>query len=194
MKRIVQSVACLCFAAAVAGCGRSSGPHVATGSAQTSTSPTPSAARSGSDHFQASVSYVNCMRQHGVVLPDPRPNGDIELTPSDERLAGVTRSQHDAADSRCSHFLNGFVNTAPVSDQALARVADVALEFARCMRAKGFEYGDPQVTRGKLGRIKILFSDAPYPHDPPGTHPKLDAAAAVCDRGFNRRVDEALNP
>ena len=81
-----------------------------------------------------------------------------------------------------------------MSDQALARVADVALEFARCMREKGFEFGDPQVTRSKLGRVKILFPDAPYPNDPPGTHPKLDAAQADCSRGFNQRVDEALHP
>lgn len=135
------------------------------------------------------------MRQHGIPLPDPKPNGDIELSPGDEqRLEDITPGEHDAADKSCFHLLDGFVDTAPVSDQALARVADVALAFAACMRRKGFEFGDPQVTRGKLGRVKILFPDAPYPHDLPGTHPKLDAAQAVCNRGFNERVDEALRP
>ncbi len=178
---------------ALAGCGAKDTRRVPLAPAATTTTATTSTDHRASDHFQASVNYVNCMRSHGVDLPDPKPSGEIELSPSDERrLSELPPGAHDAADRLCMHLLAGFVSTRPVSDQALARVADVALEFAACMRKKGYEFGDPQVTRVRLGRIKIFFPDAPFGSDPIEAHPKFAAANAACSEGFNKKVDRAI--
>jgi hypothetical protein len=134
------------------------------------------------------------MRDHGIPLPDPKPNGDIELTPAQEARMPHDMKRRDAAGRACFHFLRGTVKTKPLSPQARARLADVMLGLARCMRTRGFEMGDPVIQNLPRGRVAMLF-----PHVSPAVllaeknhDPRLREARRACERGIAHRLDAAI--
>jgi hypothetical protein len=77
--------------------------------------------------------------------------------------------RRDAADQACFHFLRGTVKTKPLSPQARARLADVLLGVARCMRKRGFELGDPVIRNLPRGEVMFLF-----PHVSPATYTPME--------------------
>jgi hypothetical protein len=183
---------------AVAGCSGGGGSAHVVSLPQPPAASRDAARPAHKDPYTASVQYVGCMRDHGIDLPDPKPNGDIDLTPAqDQRLSPRTPEQqaaHEAADKACFHFLRGAVKTKPLSDAARARMADVMLGFARCMRHRGYEFGDPVVRNMSRGRVMLFF-----PHEDPTVqrlsvqhNAKFQAAQANCERGQSRRLDKAI--
>jgi hypothetical protein len=196
MRSTVTTVLVLAAGALLAGCsGGGDSEHVAAlpgttttkGSAPTTFHPT-------KDPYKASVQYVNCMRDHGIDLPDPDANGDIHLTPADEKRIGPPGPRNEAADEACFHFLRGAVNTRPLSDQARSRMADVMLQFSRCMRRHGWEFGDPVVENMSRGRVRLYF-----PHEGLEVQaaqrrrdPQIAADQRTCERGQAGKLDKAM--
>jgi hypothetical protein len=148
------------------------------------------------DPYRASLDYVHCMRAHGFGLPDPQPNGDLELTPAQEerirRTAPAGRRAHDAADRACFHHLRPVVNTAPLSKGAKRRVVAVLRGLGACMRRYGYDLGRPVVRDLPRGQVFAGF-DAPSARAraAQGTE-RFRAAQRVCERGLARRVDAAI--
>src|ERR671935_391986 len=113
-KLIAFAAAVAAGAALAAGCSSSSGsPHVASlpnTTTSASRSSTPKPFHPTKDPYKASVQYVNCMRDHGIDLPDPDAKGDIHLTPADEKRLGPPGKKNELADKACFHYLRGAVN------------------------------------------------------------------------------------
>jgi hypothetical protein len=101
------------------------------------------ATAAGSTSTQA-LAYVDCMRSHGVPnLPDPGPEGDIQLSPS----SGINTSSpaFKGAQTKCAKLLPGSKpgGLGPPSEQAEKQM----LALSKCMRAHGVS-GFPDPTLG----------------------------------------------
>jgi hypothetical protein len=94
----------------------------------------------GSGGSQA-LGYVDCMRSHGVPnLPDPGPEGGIQLGPSSE--INTNSPSFKAAQARCAKLLphGGIGGAAHPSAQAEQQM----LALSECMRAHGVSnFPDP---------------------------------------------------
>lgn len=143
--------------------------------------------------YEASLAYAKCMRAHGVPQPNPDRNGDIHLTPADERrLRRVGRAKVQAADEVCFDLhLKGVVSTKPLSPLAQARALDVLRELAACMHAFGYEEGEPVVRNLSRGRAFFGF-DRPATGGAPGK--PLARAQRTCEARVDmaRRIDEIV--
>ena len=114
----------------------------------------------GSDRvYRASLAYAQCMRAQGVPQPNPDRNGDIHLTPADERrMRRVGRATVRAADELCFDLhLKGVVSTKPLSVEAQLRAIRVLRELSRCMRSYGYVMGRPVVRNMSRGRAFFGF-------------------------------------
>lgn len=99
------------------------------------------------------LKFAQCMRQHGVDIPDPV-NGRIQITvtpaPGASPGAGpqtADDSQFQAAQNACKQYLpNGGNGGRQPSQQQL----DQATKFAQCMRDHGIPMEDPTVQNGDI--------------------------------------------
>jgi hypothetical protein len=89
------------------------------------------------DPQKAMLAFAQCMRDHGVNLPDPGPtSGPVQLN-------DVDPTTMDAAQKACQSKLKGQnVKTPSAAEQA--RMRDALLKFSACMRAHGINLPDPQ--------------------------------------------------
>ena len=140
--------------------------------------------------YRASLAYAQCMRAHGVPQPDPDRNGDIHLTPADERrMRSVGRARVQAADKLCFDLhLKGVVSTKPLSPLAQARAIDVLRKLAACMKSLGYTEGRPVVRNLTRGRAFFGFDHAAT-GGPPGK--PLARAQRTCEQRVQlaRRID-----
>jgi hypothetical protein len=114
------AVAALAVAAVLAGCGGSVGQHTAV---PTSTS--------AGDQV---VKFAQCMRQHGINVPDPAPGSDrITINPQ-----GSTDAQIQAAQEACRKFRPEASNPQDPGE------TDRMVRLARCLRRHGVNVADPQ--------------------------------------------------
>ena len=129
MRNSVAAIAC---ALALVGCssGHSSDQRVASlQSSSSSHGPTPSP----SSDEDRGVAYAQCMRRHGVNLPDPAPGQNGKT-----RVQGGNNGVTKRAMSACQHYLpSGKLNP---SDP---RFIDQMVQFARCLRQHGIDVADP---------------------------------------------------
>jgi hypothetical protein len=154
----------------------------------TTTAPRPLPRVGSSDPYEAAVDYVACMRGQGIALPDPKPNGDIDLTEEDEERIGPPGPKNEAADRKCFRFLRNAVKTKPLSKAARGRIVQAMQPFIRCMRKYGYEMGQPQVRNMSRGRVRIWFRQA---GDLPET-PRMRNARIECEEGQTARLDAAI--
>jgi len=157
---------------AVAACGGDGGGKsdgvASLGGAGKATATTRAGA--SSDLTQAALAFVRCMRQHGINMPDPKPDGRIELRIGDDRDGSYVR----AAQQACRRSLPGGQARKPTAQdqqQALAQ----GLAFVRCMRQHGIDWPDP-----KLDAQGDLRQEGPPGIDP--DDPKFKAAEQACQQ------------
>jgi hypothetical protein len=142
-----------------AACSKSTGSK---GVASVSGTATPSATPSLS-LLEQGIRYAQCMRQHGVPMPDPVANGD------GVHIAGVDKGAVDAevlnlAEQACQQYRP--VLSAP--DRA--RKVEKALQYSQCMRGHGVRnYPDPDSSGGVQVDPSVLQD------------PQYDHAKTICD-------------
>jgi hypothetical protein len=85
---------------------------------------------------KAQLEYAQCMREHGVDLPDPV-NGRFEFRANRGEEKKVAEAQ-----KACGHILRDAAP--PVSEEQEAQIREAALEFAKCMRKHGVDMPDPR--------------------------------------------------
>jgi hypothetical protein len=100
------------------------------------------------DPEEAQLAFAECMREHGVDVPDPAPRGG---TGGGQILIGpgqrIDEENFEEADAACRHHLEGVFDEP--SDEELQEMQDGALAFARCMRENGVEdHPDPKFENG----------------------------------------------
>lgn len=132
MKKLLVTASCLLLF----GCS-SGGAH-----------PAPAASSAGSaasvDKAEANRRFARCMREHGVDMPDPGPDGNLQF---DGGAVG-DRSKAVQAASACQQYLPNGGELKNLSPQQL----DQARAFAKCMREHGIDMPDPDPDGG-LGAI-----------------------------------------
>jgi hypothetical protein len=128
---------------ALAGCGGGhSGTGIATasgGKAKATPSATPSA-----DAEERRRQFAQCMRDHGVDLPDPDPSGGggLRFNPGTD----VDRDKLQAAFEACRPMLpNGGVPPTLSPEQI-----EQQRQFAQCLREHGVDVPDPDPDTGRL--------------------------------------------
>ncbi|MGV9302089.1 hypothetical protein ACWENQ_25470 [Nonomuraea sp. NPDC004354] len=146
----------------MAGCGQGdSGARVATaGTSAATATATAAAARSDT----GGLAFAQCMREHGVDMPDPQDNGRVEI-----RLPqGVDPQKAQAATEQCRRHLPDGGEAA----KADPRVVEQQRAFAQCMRDNGVErFPDPDASGGfQIGPGSGLDPD----------DPKVQAAQQKC--------------
>ena len=135
-----------------------------------------------SDVEDAGLDYARCMREHGVDVPDPQPGaGGLRsmLTDGDRN-----DPRFREAESECRKHLQDLV--AQIDEDQRREFEEARLEFARCMREKGFDVPDPRSGQasggsGQEGALGGLDLD----------DPRVQEAMEACsERGPGLRLAE----
>lgn len=110
--------------------------------------------------------FVDCMREQGIDLPDPDPNGEGGL--ADLRDLDIPREELRPALDACRDYLDiGGEGGRPLDQETLDQLG----EFAQCMRDNGVDVPDPDPNQGlQLGEADIDPDD-----------PEFQAAIEACE-------------
>lgn len=100
----------------------------------------------------AALEYAQCMRKHGVDMPDPQfQGGGIMQRGPDQNTPRATVEKADAA---CKEIRERMEPSEPPSEAEQKKMRDAALAHARCMREHGIEkFPDP--TFGANGQMTV---------------------------------------
>ncbi|HEY4452818.1 MAG TPA: hypothetical protein VGN81_00785 [Pseudonocardiaceae bacterium] len=174
--RTLVAVAGLAVALGLVGCSSgASGNDVASlNGGKTSTSAPASGSGSGNAQSDASeqdamVKFAQCMRQHGVDMPDPKPGpggGRAMLMPAVKAGSPGDNQKIQAASTACDKLL-------PNGGKPTAQDIQRQLKFAQCMRAHGVDVPDPNPNGGSGKGMTIDGSD-----------PKTKTALNACGSGL----------
>jgi hypothetical protein len=140
MTRHPLILAALAGVLALAACGGSAGGGT-----------TPSASSRQDKAYEGALNFAKCMREHGGDMPDPQRDSDggIQITQSRRAGDGMTDAKMQAAQKDCEKHLKA--GGGPVRDPAReARMQDALFAYAKCMRSKGVDMPDPQVSGGRV--------------------------------------------
>lgn len=123
------------------------------------------------DPEEAFQRYSECMREHGVEMPDPNSgeNGAVFSIGGD----GVDLEAMEGAAAACDPILEDAFGEFEMTPEQQAEILDQELAFAQCMRDNGIDWPDPS---GDLsGAVSI---ELPGDLDPEA----LNAAMDVCSK------------
>jgi hypothetical protein len=151
--RALRAVAACALAGSIAvgltACG-SSGSSASAGSGGTSTT-------SSSARYQARLKFAECMRSHGVNVPDPSagggPAGGGSTTTGGAGGGGGFRqllqtSSGQAAEKACGSDLRNAFGGANITSAQRQQFQQDAVKFAECMRAHNIDIPDPTSSSG----------------------------------------------
>jgi hypothetical protein len=129
----------------------------------------------------AMLEFTDCMREHGVDMPDPTSGGPggkggVGAIEVHGEGPGGDSTEFEAANEACRSILDDAFG-APVEPSAeeQAQMEDDMLAFAQCMRDHGVDMPDPDFSAGG-GRIQI---GSPGASDPSQDR-DFDAAQTAC--------------
>ena len=132
MKLRMVGAGMLIAATALAGCAGQSG-------AAPKGSPTPA------QREQAFLKFAQCMRDHGIQMPDPttESNGNLQMSrPTNVKFDNqADRQKLRTASDACRSNLKGVVQQ--FTPQQRAQFQDNLLKLAQCMRSNGVNMPDP---------------------------------------------------
>jgi hypothetical protein len=101
---------------------------------------------------QAMLEFAECMRSHGIDVPDPTTddNGNLVMR-GPGRISPAARAAPDskerAAQQECRKHLEGSFQQ--FSPEQRAEMQDRMVKFAECMRSKGIEMPDPDFSQAQ---------------------------------------------
>jgi hypothetical protein len=145
MNISLRACAAVASVAAIAGaftaCGGGSSKSATTSSATTSASSTSSPSGTSQQQYVAAVTaFAGCMRSHGIPVPDPNSQGQVEGAEAlKQRYENTPQGQQ--ALNACRSYLRGVVAERTAAQRQEVREAE--LKFAPCMRAHGIALADP---------------------------------------------------
>lgn len=118
----------------------------------------------------ALLEFTECMRDHGVDLPDPEisssGDGGGRVVVGGPGGGGGPQDQKafEEADEECRHIMEDVFGDAPEMDpEEQAEMQDNALAYAQCMRDHGIEVPDPEFSDGGIG---MRLGEGIDPEDP----------------------------
>jgi hypothetical protein len=126
------------------------------------------AGKSDRENFEeAALKHAECMRRHGVDVPDPKPNGGLMLNGEVANPDQLARAER-ACDKEV-----GKIPAPQMSAKDQREFREAVLKHARCMRAHGVDFPDPKF--GANGTVSVEIK--------PGAEPDsaaFQAADAKC--------------
>ena len=166
-RRLATGIGSVVACAVVAGCG-----HGVAGAG--ASSPTP-------DAYQQARKFTQCMRDHGVNVPDPQTVSGggvaVKVTPgARDTLLNPDSQQFKDAQNACKQYLPNGGNLSP---EQQAQQQQNALKFAQCMRAHGVDVPDPKPGTGGF----VIQGNASGNGNGPNINPddpKFQAAQKAC--------------
>ena len=176
MKQLIPLLAIV--ALVLAACGGGSDDGVASLETDSTAAPEQSADIEV-DNEQALTDFAQCMRDNGIDLDDPTVDANGNLTfggrSQEENIEEFDQDALQAAFDACDEYLAGVAMGFTSED--LSQFEDTLLEFTQCMRDRGFDMDDPDLSGGPGGVID-MFGEL----DP--TDPDVVAAADECQEVF----------
>lgn len=134
-----------------------------TAAGASSDAPDGSDADANLDPEDAMLKYAQCMREHGVDMPDPEPGGGISINGE-----GLSREQMEAAESACQKWMD-LAEPDDGGQELSEEEKQSFLDMAACMRDRGYNFPDPVFDGGRVTQ-KIEKGEgepgAPGPDDP----------------------------
>jgi hypothetical protein len=124
----------------------------------------------------AMLAYTQCMREHGVDIPDPQPGQrGIRLRPPE----GVTPEEMEEAEGACRQHLDK-IEGPDLSEEQQKEFQEAALAHARCMREHGIDMPDPTFGEDGEARIEMRRGRGDGASGPDPDSPKFKAAEEAC--------------
>ena len=114
----------------------------------------------------AMLEFTECMREHGVDMPDPQTGGGGQGPMIIQREGGseADREEFEAAQEECGEIMEDVFGDRPQRDpEEEAEMRDNALAYAECMREHGIDMPDPEFSEGGVG---MRLGDGIDPDDP----------------------------
>ncbi|MFG1690303.1 hypothetical protein ACGFNP_59855 [Nonomuraea sp. NPDC049269] len=159
--RLLPAVPLLVLALAACGQSKAADDGIASAGKGTAT-PTASRSVSETDRQAAQLKFAQCMREHGVNMPDPGADGSVML----RQKKGEDPSKMKKAMEACQPLMKDVIGD-KVNQPMDPKQRDQMVKFARCMREHGVDMPDP----GAKGEIKIKMR---------GGEKKLQEAQEAC--------------
>jgi hypothetical protein len=114
---------------------------------------------------EAALEHAQCMREHGVDVPDPQFDGGRVMQRGPE--GNVPREKLEEAERACEKFFEKAEPSEPPSEQEQQEFREAALAHARCMREHGIEkFPDPTFDEDGGAQLRIDRSMGIDPDDP----------------------------
>jgi hypothetical protein len=166
MKRLGAITLVLAGLLVAAGCGRAGGEEqVASLSDDDTTATTDDSGGSGAsgdvsdeEAEQAMLDFAQCMRDHGIDMPDPdtsgRGGGQVFIGPGGEGGNTQDMDEFQEADEACRPLIEGVIGEPrEMTPEEQAEMQDQMLAMAQCMRDHGIDMPDPEFDQGGNGGV-----------------------------------------
>lgn len=129
------------------------------------------------------LKFAQCMREHGVDMPDPKVDADgrVAVTLKGGPRSGGAEADLDAAQKACGKHMEDVAGDPP--DAATqAKQQDAMLAFARCMRKHGVDMPDPEFSSsgGRMTSKIRRREGAAAGSDASPDSPRFKAAEEAC--------------
>jgi hypothetical protein len=138
---------------AVAACGEDDAGGASTGSDPES------------EAREAGLKFAQCMREHGVDMPDPSSDGGrqtFKVGPGEE----TSPEEFEEAQAACQKYMDD-VEPPEMSEEQQQEFRESALAHARCMRENGIEnFPDPTFDERGGAQLRLDRSTGIDPDDP----------------------------
>ena len=163
MQRILAATALTLLLGLSAACGNGSGDD---DSALPDAAGASSASPSGDDEADldpedAMLKFAECMREHGVDMPDPSPGGGIRMNGE-----GLSEDQMEAAQAACQKWMD-MAEPEDGGKELTEEEKQSFLDMAACMRERGYNFPDPEFDGGRVTqKVEKGEGDLPGPDDP----------------------------
>lgn len=106
----------------------------------------------------AMLKFAECMREHGVDMPDPGPDGRVMMKGGDPETMR-------AAEEACSELREAAMPEGLERPEISEEQKQAFLDMAQCMRDKGYDFEDPQFDGGGV-RQRMNEDSGIDPEDP----------------------------
>jgi len=152
LRRGLAAALAVALLGSLVACGDGSGgaddttlPVAAGASSETPDADADEEADADLDAEDAMLEYAQCMREHGVDMPDPEPGGGgIRINGE-----GLSREQMQAAEAACQKWMD-MAEPADGGRELTEEEKQSFLDMAACMRERGYNFPDPVFDGGRV--------------------------------------------